>query len=167
MHVMIQIYVMHDTNVYHTMAWYQCMYHVTPWHGTYQCMSQHGMGQFMSHYMVWHQCMSHYSMVPTCHGTNARHIMTCYTMAWYQYTYNACHTIWHGINACYTMAWSNACHTIPWYQCMSHYCMILIYTHHTMEWYQIMACYQCMSHYGMVSMHVTLWHGANLYHTMV
>ena len=115
------------------MAWYQCMYHVTPWHDTNACHSM--VWASSCHTMAWHQCMSHYSMVPTCHDTNA-----CHTIALYQCTshydmlhhgmvpvYNAYYTIWHGINACYTMAWSNACHTIPWYQCMSHYCMILMH----------------------------------------
>ena len=127
------------------MAWYQCMLH-------------YGMVQRMSHYTMvpMHVTLLHDTYIYTSHyGTVSDNGMLPMHV-----------TLWHGINACYTMAWSNACHTIPWYQCMSHYCMILIYTHHTMEWYQIMACYQCMSHYGMVSMHVTLWHGANSYHTM-
>ena len=115
--------------------------YVIPWHGTNACHSM--VWASSCHTMAWHQYMSHYSMVPTCHGTNA-----CYTIALYQCTshydmlhhgmvpiYNAYHTIWHDINACYTMAW---------YQYIMH--IIL---------------------YGIISMHVTLWHDpthVTLYH---
>ena len=74
-------------------------------------------------------------------------------------------------------------HYMAWYQCMLHYGMVQrmshytmvpmhvtllhdTYAHHTMEWYQIMACYQCMSHYGMVSIYITLWHDTYAFHTM-
>ena len=57
-------------------------------------------------------------------------------------------TLWHG---------TNACHTVAWYQCMSHYGMVPM---HVTLWHDTNVChtmawYQCMSHYGMASMHVT------------
>ena len=75
----------YDTNAY-------TMY-VTPWHGTNACHSM--VWASSCHTMAWHQCMSHYSMVPTCHGTNA-----CHTIALYQCTshYDMLH---HGMVSVY------------------------------------------------------------------
>ena len=61
------------------------------------------------------------------HGTNVQMHVTL----WMHVTIWMRVTLWHGTNACQTVAW-----------------------------------YQCISHYGMKPMHVTLWHDTNVYHGM-
>ena len=68
-------------------------------------------------------------------------------------------TPWHGTNVCH---WANACHTMAWHQCMSHYSMVP--TYHGINACHTIALYQCTLHYDM------LHHGMvpiyNAYHTM-